>query len=798
MFEVKTQEEFKEYSNPSNDKKVKQLFSYAMQEKQTKTCSFYSFDFINHKDLFANVFCEDLRNGSNNVDDFYDRWNKIFDYGDLLNGKNLFSLNKTIIKFEGLTQITERDTKYLFNQFLTILRLNSISDKPNAFIRMINLFLSKIADELTEDKKFIVVDKDGFKHTFEGLKFQYIDSVDTPITFMKRIGDLYKEGMKSYLNKEIIDYSDDEVSKYLDKNSRAELVNLIDNLRLKKNNNFSFIEVYDDKTFIENFSVVRDVVKMLEAYKLKYDTKHQFLGDFFEELLNTSLKQEAGQFFTPYPLVDYMINSLPYNKLIDKSLDEKKTDFIPSTIDYASGAGHFLIISMSRIQSIINNIDPKSLTATQKVKINQFKDNPYSWVKRENVVGIEKDYRLAKTSKIGTFLNGDGDAEIIAGDGINKFNSDEYKNTVLYSESNILAKFDFLVSNPPYSVDGFMHNFVRNGIDKNSKTFTLLKGDINPKDSAIEIFFIERMYQLLKPDGWGAIILPQSFLSSDKYIDARKFLLSNFRIYSMLLTADITFSGTTTSPVTLILNKRNQPSNDYNYNVLLSFSPKYLNPNGSNLRTKEVEFLGYEFSSNRSKAGITPKANSILKTITTITSNFINNPTNNSIPRDLIEFTKIVKLSDILLNQTNNNVGDIYPKREIINGVPLSYYFDINIRVLGDFIVPPTKYLEIGNLETQISKKNKKSLRLCKKDDVLVSSLTPKINKITVATDDFILSPAIHVLSFKKGISNEDKKSILLKLKSDLVIKQMNNLLDGFKITYAKISETNLINNILI
>ena len=29
---------------------------------------------------------------------------------------------------------------------------------------------------------------------------------------------------------------------------------------------------------------------------------------------------------------------------------------------------------------------------------------------REYIYGIEKDYRLAKTTKISTFLNGDGDA----------------------------------------------------------------------------------------------------------------------------------------------------------------------------------------------------------------------------------------------------------------------------------------------------------------------------------------------------------------------------------------------------
>ena len=93
--------------------------------------------------------------------------------------------------------------------------------------------------------------------------------------------------------------------------------------------------------------------ELLENYRFKYDTKHQFLGDFFEELLNTSLKQEAGQFFTPYPIVDFMVDSLPYEKLIKKNVDLGRINFIPSVIDYACGAGHFLISSMAKTQEII-------------------------------------------------------------------------------------------------------------------------------------------------------------------------------------------------------------------------------------------------------------------------------------------------------------------------------------------------------------------------------------------------------------------------------------------------------------
>ena len=131
-------------------------------------------------------------------------------------------------------------------------------------------------------------------------------------------------------------------------------------------------EVYDDATFLENFIVVKEIVKLLQNFKFKYNTKQQFLGDFFEDLLNTSLKQEEGQFFTPYPLVDFMVNSLDFEERINVELQKRSLDFVPKVIDYACGAGHFLISAMTTIQKIFESISQSKLTNDQKQKIQSY------------------------------------------------------------------------------------------------------------------------------------------------------------------------------------------------------------------------------------------------------------------------------------------------------------------------------------------------------------------------------------------------------------------------------------------
>ena len=74
--------------------------------------------------------------------------------------------------------------------------------------------------------------------------------------------------------------------------------------------------VLDEKSFKANAQIVREVVELLQDFRFRYKQKHQFLGEFFELLLNTSMKQESGQFFTPVPITRFIISSLPIKEFI--------------------------------------------------------------------------------------------------------------------------------------------------------------------------------------------------------------------------------------------------------------------------------------------------------------------------------------------------------------------------------------------------------------------------------------------------------------------------------------------------
>ncbi|MDR2448469.1 MAG: hypothetical protein LBD52_00730, partial [Prevotellaceae bacterium] len=117
------------------------------------------------------------------------RWNK------LTKGSGVFDewakpYNFEIKKFtkDNLRELTEVEGQSLFNKFAIILRKHSVSDKPNAFNKIFNLFLAKLYDEQ--------------KKQTDELEFHWRDD-DNPVDFQVRLFNLHKEGLRAFLEKEL-------------------------------------------------------------------------------------------------------------------------------------------------------------------------------------------------------------------------------------------------------------------------------------------------------------------------------------------------------------------------------------------------------------------------------------------------------------------------------------------------------------------------------------------------------------------------------------------------------------------
>lgn len=283
----------------------------------------------------------------------------------------------------------------IVNRFEEILRHNNVSDKENAFNRLIALFICKLVDELSKGQDDIV-------------DFQYRIGTDTYETLQDRLQRLHKQGMEEFMKEEIFyvpnDYAENLFQQYTGQQRASAIEDLNNTIRILKfysNNDFAFKDVHNEELFFQNGKILVEVVQLFERYRIVYPSKHQFLGDLFEQLLNKGFKQNEGQFFTPMPITRFIWDSLPIERLVKR--DDRYV--MPKIVDYACGAGHFLTEAIEAVNAYFNHIGKSDLTENN------------TWV-GQSVFGIEKDYRLARVSKVSLFMNGAGQARIIFGDGL--------------------------------------------------------------------------------------------------------------------------------------------------------------------------------------------------------------------------------------------------------------------------------------------------------------------------------------------------------------------------------------------
>ncbi len=529
-----------------------QLFSYFQQDRSADYLMVYTSEFQVNGILFHNeiIKIENEYRQADNVKDFYEVWNKLTKNNGILEDNIApYHFESKALTPMHLKDITQEDSSKIFNRFLEILRHNVVSDKPNAFNKIFTLFLCKIYDE---------------KSTLPNaeLKFQWLEGRDDNVSFQKRLTDLYAKGMEEFLEKEVTDFSDDDFDNTfgndIDEKLKERLLKQFTRIRLEKNNEFAIKEVFDHASFEDNGKVVKEVVELLQNYKIRYTKKQQYLSDFFELLLTTGLKQESGQFFTPVPVAQFVIRSLPIDTIVKQKLEAgKKNDILPTLIDYASGSGHFLTESMHIIQELINNVDSTNFIPDTKKKLKSWKEDHFEWAD-QYIYGIEKDYRLVKVGKVGCYLHGDGIANVVHSDGLGNFeNTKEYTRALKKIDSTNPQdnrQFDMVVSNPPYSVSAFRNNARKYYTEKDFELYNAL----TDQSSEIECLFIERTKQLLKDGGVAGIILPSSVLSNGGiYIKAREIILKHFDIIGITELGSNTFMATGTNTATLFLRRKN-------------------------------------------------------------------------------------------------------------------------------------------------------------------------------------------------------------------------------------------------
>ena len=515
-----------------------QLFSYFQQEQATKFLCLYTSDFAGKEIRSAYYLINVQDNGEKLKND-----PELLAYKDAKNNKQLFRvwhdtyqcdaatrglfeddiqpyhIGKSKFSVKDLYPISNDEIKKKYNEFATILRRHNVGAKENAFDKLVNLFLAKVVDETNNP--------DDLHFYWKGAAY------DDDFSLQDRLQRLYRDGMEKFLNETVTYIENEQIEKafrWYKKDPDATMKTVMEYFRALKfysDNDFSFISLHNERLFKENAKILREVLLMLQNIRLKSAAEegrntetNQFLGDLFEGFLTKGVKQSEGQYFTPMPIVRFIVSSLPLEQIVSQS------EGIPSCIDYACGAGHFLTEYAVRIKEFVEKYRPD-------IDIREY---------YKHITGIEKEYRLSKVSKVSAFMYGHDETNIIYADALQP-------NAALQPNS-----YDVLVANPPYAVTGFLETLS----DNDRAAFSLFNNNINTaKNNAIETFFMERSAWLMRAGGVAGIVLPVSVLNKGGiYARAREIILENFDIVSLAEFGSGTFGKTGTNTVVLFLRRK--------------------------------------------------------------------------------------------------------------------------------------------------------------------------------------------------------------------------------------------------
>lgn len=471
-----------------------------------------------------------MREQQGGSEDFFNVWKQTYkqDFttrGLFEEGIDAFNIGKKSYGVNDLKTIDEYSLDKKYNEFALILRKHTISSHENAFDKLVNLFLAKIIDERYHS--------DELQLLWKGAAY------DDYFSLQDRLINLYKRGMKEFFDDEVASVENAEIEnafKFLTSKAdeaRDTIKRYFRKLKYFNNNPFAFLDVHNEQLFYKNAVILKDTISMLQDIYLTKNTDNQFLGDLFEGFLNRGVHQSEGQFFTPIPIVRFLVSSLPLRQILEGGE-------IPKVIDYACGAGHFLTEYARQIKPIV-----EELAHLENIYDKRAKEERLISVLREyyeQIVGIEKDYRLSKVSQVAAFMYGMDGIHIHYGDGLQEMSGIQDHT------------FSVLVANPPYSVSGFLETLPEE--DRERYTLNNYISNIE-KNNSIETFFIERAAQLLKSGGVAAIVLPASVLSgTGLYMYTREILLKNFDVVGICCFDKKTFGQTSTRTITLFLRRK--------------------------------------------------------------------------------------------------------------------------------------------------------------------------------------------------------------------------------------------------
>lgn len=324
----------------------------------------------------------------------------------------------------------------------------------------------------------------------------------------------------------------------------------------------------------------RRIVKQLERFDLS-KTGDDIKGLAFEKFLGTTFRGELGQFFTPRPVVEFMVDLLnPQEKQL--------------ICDPASGSGGFLIRAFEHVRAKIlfdvqrqkdderNRIEALSLPEDQEERQiedafsrlnhellpsgddNKPIDTRVGRLAWQCIYGTDAEPRAARTAKMNMIMHGDGHGGIHYHDGLLDING-------IFN-----GRFDLVLTNPPFGsnvgadqkVGGSdetrvptdqpyldrckarygqawenSHQRLVQAATEKMPILDMFEIGKAKNNRPTELIFVERCLNLLKPGGRMGIVLPDGNLNNPSLAWLRRWAEGRAKLLAVVSLPEETFKS---------------------------------------------------------------------------------------------------------------------------------------------------------------------------------------------------------------------------------------------------------------
>jgi len=282
----------------------------------------------------------------------------------------------------------------------------------------------------------------------------------------------------------------------------------------------------------EHIRIISEIVEQFQDYSFVKSQKTDLYQIVFYKFASEFSKAEKGQFITPIPLIDFLV------QIVNPRSIEK-------VIDPTAGIADFLSVAYVNSKSRLDD---------------------------KNIYGIDNDEQMIMLAQLNMLLNGDGNAVLKhkPDKGSITWKFDDRDNLVElnpkihqsgnwdnWRDQTSLKKFDVVLTNPPFG-KGRKYEPASQADKDIIEMYELWHVGRSGNSIDLGLVFLENAYRILKDNGRIGIVLSNSIAAIDEFENARQWLMEKMRIVACFDMPANVFAETGVNTTIIVAYKPNQ------------------------------------------------------------------------------------------------------------------------------------------------------------------------------------------------------------------------------------------------